>query len=136
MIFEHNKEQSLLRDMVRGCAKSEFLPLAKKRDENERFDWPLMFDRRADYGLTGIIFPEESGGAGGYHINYSTAVDELSRVRGSTAVTLSVHPSLGSNPIFFFGSEQHKEKFFVASGDRHVNEHLWFDGDVHRFEFM
>ena len=113
MIFEHNKEQSLLRDMVRGCTKSEFLPSAKKRDENERFDRPLMFDRLADFGLAEIVFPEEYGGVGAEHIKYSTAVDELNRVCGSTAVTLSVHSFLGSNPIFLFGSEQHKEQFLV-----------------------
>ena len=133
MIFENNKEQSLLRNMVRGCMKSEFLSSAKKRDENERFDRPLMFDRLAGYGLTGIIFPEESGGAVADHINYSTAVDELNRVCGFTAVTLSVHPSLGSNPIFLFGSEQRTVS--GSSGDRHVNERLGFDGDVRRLIF-
>lgn len=96
MIFEHNKEKSLLRDMVRDCAKSEFLPSAKKRDENERFYRPLMFDRFSDPDLTCIIFPEDYG--------------------SSTAVTLSVRPSLGSNPIFFFGSEQQKEQFLVPLG--------------------
>jgi len=113
MIFEHTEEQSLLRDMVRDFAESEILPSAKERDENERFDRALMFDRLADLGLTGIVFPEEYGGAGADYISYAIAVEELSRVCGSTGVTLSAHLSLGSNPIFLFGSEQQKEQFLV-----------------------
>lgn len=113
MIFEHTEEQSLLRDMVRDFAESEILPSAKERDENERFDRPLMFDRLADLGLTGIVFPEEYGGAGADYISYAIAVEELSRVCASTGVTLSAHLSLGSNPIFLFGSEQQKEQFLI-----------------------
>jgi alkylation response protein AidB-like acyl-CoA dehydrogenase len=113
MIFEHTEEQSLLRDMVRDFAESEILPSAKERDENERFDRALMFDRLADLGLTGIVFPEEYGGAGADYISYAIAVEELSRVCASTGVTLSAHLSLGSNPIFLFGSQQQKEQFLV-----------------------
>lgn len=113
MIFEHTEEQSLLRDMVRDFAESEILPSAKERDENERFDRALMFDRLADLGLTGIVFPEEYGGAGADYISYAIAVEELSRVCGSTGVTLSAHLSLGSNPIFLFGNEQQKEQFLI-----------------------
>jgi butyryl-CoA dehydrogenase len=113
MIFEHTEEQSLLREMVRDFAESEILPSAKERDENERFDRALMFDRLADLGLTGIVFPEEYGGAGADYISYAIAVEELSRVCGSTGVTLSAHLSLGSNPIFLFGSQQQKEQFLV-----------------------
>ena len=113
MIFEHTEEQSLLRDMVRDFAESEILPSAKERDENERFDRALMFDRLADLGLTGIVFPEEYGGAGADYISYAIAVEELSRVCASTGVTLSAHLSLGSNPIFLFGSEQQKEQFLI-----------------------
>lgn len=114
MIFEHTEEQSLLRDMVRDFAESEILPSAKERDENERFDRALMFDRLADLGLTGIVFPEEYGGAGADYISYAIAVEELSRVCGSTGVTLSAHLSLGANPIFLFGSKQQKEQFLVS----------------------
>ncbi|MFT5697989.1 MAG: butyryl-CoA dehydrogenase [Desulforhopalus sp.] len=113
MIFEHTEEQSLLREMVRDFAESEILPSAKERDENERFDRALMFGRLADLGLTGIVFPEEYGGAGADYISYAIAVEELSRVCGSTGVTLSAHLSLGSNPIYLFGSEQQKKEFLV-----------------------
>ena len=113
MIFEHTEEQSLLREMVRDFAEAEILPSAKERDENERFDRALMFDRLADLGLTGIVFPEEYGGAGADYISYAIAVEELSRVCGSTGVTLSAHLSLGSNPIFLFGTDQQKKQFLV-----------------------
>lgn len=113
MIFEHTEEQSLLREMVREFAEKEVLPSARERDENERFDRALMFDRLAELGLTGIVFPEKYGGAGADYISYAIAVEELSRVCASTGVTLSAHLSLGSNPIYLFGSEEQKEKFLM-----------------------
>lgn len=113
MKFEHTEEQSLLRDMVREFAEKEVAPSAKERDEEERFDRSLMFDRLAELGLTGIVFPEQYGGAGADYISYAIAVEELSRVCASTGVTLSAHLSLGSNPIYLFGSEEQKEKFLI-----------------------
>jgi butyryl-CoA dehydrogenase len=113
MNFEHTEEQNLLRDMVREFAEKEVGPTARERDEEERFDRPLMFDRLAELGLTGIVFPEEYGGAGADYISYAIAVEELSRVCASTGVTLSAHLSLGSNPIYLFGSEEQKQTFLV-----------------------
>ncbi|GAB6190474.1 acyl-CoA dehydrogenase [Desulfocastanea catecholica] len=113
MNFEPTEEQSLLRDMVREFAEKEVAPSAAERDEAERFDRRLMFDRLAELGLTGIVFPEEYGGAGADYISYAIAVEELSRVCASTGVTLSAHLSLGSNPIYLFGSETQKQQFLV-----------------------
>jgi butyryl-CoA dehydrogenase len=113
MNFEPTEEQSLLRDMVRDFAEKEVAPSAAERDEEERFDRGLMFDRLAELGLTGIVFPEEYGGAGADYISYAIAVEELSRVCASTGVTLSAHLSLGSNPIYLFGSETQKQRFLV-----------------------
>lgn len=120
MIFEHTEEQSLLRDMVREFAEKELAPTAKARDEEERFDRQLMFGRLAELGLTGIVFPEEYGGAGADYISYAIAVEELSRVCASTGVTLSAHLSLGSNPIFLFGNPEQKKVFLtpLAEGRR------------------
>ena len=117
MNFEHTEEQSLLREMVREFAEKEVAPSAKERDEEERFDRGLMFDRLAELGLTGIVFPEEYGGAGADYISYSIAVEELSRVCASTGVTLSAHLSLGSNPIYLFGSQAQKEQFLVPMAE-------------------
>ncbi len=113
MIFELTEEQNLIRDMVREFAETEVAPTAKIRDDEERFDRPLMFGRLGELGLTGIVFPEEYGGAGADYISYAIAVEELSRVCASTGVTLSAHLSLGANPIYLFGSEEQKQQFLV-----------------------
>jgi len=120
MIFELNEEQRLIKDMVREFAETEVAPSAAERDEEERFDRALMFDRLAELGLTGIVFPEEYGGAGADYISYSIAVEELSRVCASTGVTLSAHLSLCANPIYLFGTEEQKQQFLapLASGEK------------------
>jgi alkylation response protein AidB-like acyl-CoA dehydrogenase len=120
MNFELTEEQNLIRDMVREFAEAEVAPTAKIRDEEERFDRALMFDRLGELGLTGIVFPEDYGGAGADYISYAIAVEELSRVCASTGVTLSAHLSLCANPIYLFGSEEQKQQFLVplAKGEK------------------
>ena len=120
MNFELTEEQNLIRDMVRSFAETEVAPSARERDEEERFDRALMYDRLGELGLTGIVFPEEYGGAGADYISYAIAVEELSRVCGSTGVTLSAHLSLCANPIYMFGTEEQKQKFLVplAKGEK------------------
>ncbi len=120
MNFELTEEQNLIRDMVREFAETEVAPTARIRDEEERFDRALMFDRLGELGLTGIVFPEEYGGAGADYISYAIAVEELSRVCGSTGVTLSAHLSLCANPIYLFGSEEQKMQFLapLARGEK------------------
>ncbi len=113
MKFELTEEQNLIREMVRSFAEDEIAPSAALRDEEERFDRALMFGRLAELGLTGIVFPEEYGGAASDYISYAIAVEELSRVCASTGVTLSAHLSLCANPIYLFGSEEQKQKFLV-----------------------
>ncbi len=113
MNFELTEEQNLIRDMVRQFAETEVAPSAADRDEQEHFDRDLMFARLADLGLTGIVFPEEYGGAGADYLSYAIAVEELSRVCASTGVTLSAHLSLGSNPIYLFGTHEQKVKFLI-----------------------
>lgn len=119
MKFELTEEQALIKEMVREFAEKEVAPSARIRDEEERFDRELMFTRLAELGLTGIVFPEEYGGAGADYISYAIAVEELSRVCGSTGVTLSAHLSLGANPIYLFGTEQQKQHFLkpLATGE-------------------
>ena len=114
MKFELSEEQSLIRDTVREFAESEIGPSAAQRDEEERFDRALMFDSLAELGLTGIVFPEEYGGAGADYLSYAIAVEELSRVCASTGVTLSAHLSLCANPIYLFGSESQKQQYLTA----------------------
>ncbi len=120
MIFDLTEEQQVLKETVRDFAVTEIAPSAAARDDEERFDRALMFDRLAELGLTGIIFPEAYGGAGADYISYAIAVEELSRVCASTGVTLSAHISLCANPIFLFGSDAQKERFLkpLALGEK------------------
>jgi butyryl-CoA dehydrogenase len=113
MNFDLTEEHQLLRQTVRAFAEKEVAPGLRERDEQERFDRAVMFDRVGELGLAGIVFPEEYGGAEADYISYAIAVEELSRVCASTGVTLSAHLSLGANPIFMFGSEEQKRKFLV-----------------------
>ena len=94
----------------------KWLHSARIRDEEERFDRDLMFGRLGELGLTGIVFPEEYGGAGADYISYSIAVEEFPRVCASTGVTLSAHLSLCANPIYLFGSEEQKATVSCSAG--------------------
>jgi len=120
MKFELTEEQNLIQEMVRSFAETELLPSAQSRDEEELFDRELMFDKLAELGLTGIVFPEEYDGAGADYISYAIAVEELSRVCASTGATLAAHLSLGANPIYLFGTEEQKQKFLspLALGEK------------------
>jgi len=120
MIFELTDEHKLMRQMVREFSEAEIAPGVTERDEAERFDRALMYDRLAELGLTGIVFPEEYGGAGADYLSYAIAVEELSRVCASTGVTLSAHLSLGANPIYLFGTEEQKQKYLrpLAEGSK------------------
>ena len=120
MNFSLTDEHKMIRETVRSFAEAEVAPSAAERDETERFDRELMFDKVAELGLAGVIFPEEYGGAGTDYISYAIAVEELSRVCASTGVTLSAHVSLGSNPIYKFGTEEQKQKFLtpLAEGSK------------------
>lgn len=120
MIFELTDEHKLMRQMVRDFSEAEIAPGAAERDEEERFDRELMYDRLGELGLTGIVFPEAYGGAEADYISYAIAVEELSRVCASTGVTLSAHLSLGANPIYLFGDEEQKQQFLkpLAEGSK------------------
>lgn len=119
MKFVLSEEHEMLKKMVRDFADNEVAPGAAERDETEEFDRNI-FDQMAELGLTGIPFPEEYGGSGSDYISYAIAVEELSRVCASTGVTLSAHTSLGSWPIYKYGTEEQKKKFLkpLAEGKK------------------
>lgn len=112
MQFQLSDEQEMIRKMVRDFAKNEVEPTAAERDEEERFDREI-FEQMAELGLTGIPWPEEYGGIGGDYLSYVIAVEELSRVCGSTGVTLSAHISLAGWPLYTFGTEEQKQKYLT-----------------------
>ena len=106
-------------DMYRDFAQNSCAPIAAELDEQERFpeeNIPVM----AEMGLLGIPFPEEYGGAGLDEVSYAQCVEEVSKVCASTGVTISAHTSLGTWPIYKFGTEEQKKKYLpdLCSGKK------------------
>ena len=110
MNFQLTKEQEFVRKMVREFAETEVEPLAADIDKEHRFPVETV-EKMAKYGLLGVSFPTEYGGAGGDHISYAITVEELSRVCASTGVICSAHTSLCCWPIFNWGNEEQKKKY-------------------------
>ena len=110
MNFQPTKEQEFVRKMVRSFAETECEPIAADIDKEHRFPVETV-EKMAKYGLLGIPFPTEFGGAGGDHISYAITVEELSRVCASTGVICSAHTSLCCWPIFNYGTQAQKEKY-------------------------
>jgi alkylation response protein AidB-like acyl-CoA dehydrogenase len=100
--FDLTEDQRMIRDMVREFALAEVEPLAAEIDEHHRFP-QATWDRIVELGIPGIPFPEEVGGSDGGTLAYCLAVEEISRVCGSTGLTLAAHVSLGTYPIFAWG---------------------------------
>jgi len=117
MNFNLTKEQEAVRKMVRKFAANEVEPIAAECDREHRFPVETV-EKMAKYGIMGIPYPEEYEGAGGDHVSYAIAVEELSRVCGSTGVICSAHTSLCTWPIFAWGNEEQKKKYVpdLASG--------------------
>ncbi|MDO4481591.1 MAG: acyl-CoA dehydrogenase [Bacillota bacterium] len=117
MNFNLTKEQETVRKMVRKFATNEVEPIAAECDREHRFPVETV-EKMAKYGIMGIPYPEEYEGAGGDHVSYAIAVEELSRVCGSTGVICSAHTSLCTWPIFAWGNEEQKKKYVpdLASG--------------------
>src|SRR4029077_13401939 len=92
-------------------------PLAAELDREQRFPYELVTEA-AELGLMGIPVPEEYGGAGADTLSYAIAVEELTRVDSSFAITVAAHTSLGTMPILLFGSEEQKQQWLpeLASG--------------------
>ena len=119
MEFNVPKTHELFRQMIREFAEKEVKPLATELDEEERFPVETV-KKMAEIGLMGIPIPKEYGGAGGDNLMYAMAVEELSRVCGTTGVIVSAHTSLGTWPILHFGTEEQKQKYIpgLAKGEK------------------
>jgi alkylation response protein AidB-like acyl-CoA dehydrogenase len=112
MEFELSEEQQQVKGSVREFAEGEIAPHVMEWDESQHFPielWPKL----AELGLTGVIFPEEYGGAGMGYVEYATIIEELSRVDGSVGISVAAHNSLCSNHIYMYGSEEQKQKYLV-----------------------
>ena len=110
MNFIMGPEHEDIRKMVREYAAKSIAPTAAERDEKEYFPREL-FDEMGKLGLLGLPYPEQYGGGGSDFLAYAIAVEEISRVCGSTGIGLSVHTSLCSWPIFKYGNEEQKMKY-------------------------
>ncbi|MBQ6949742.1 MAG: acyl-CoA dehydrogenase [Firmicutes bacterium] len=110
MNFQLTKEQEFVRKMVRSFAETECEPIAAEIDQAHRFPVETV-EKMARFGMLGVPFPTEFGGAGGDHISYAITVEELSRICASTGVICSAHTSLCCWPIFNFGTQAQKEKY-------------------------
>jgi alkylation response protein AidB-like acyl-CoA dehydrogenase len=117
--FDLTPEQELVRDTVRTFARDRVAPVAAELDLAGRFPYELVAEL-ADLGLMGIPIPEEYGGGGGDTLSYAIAIEELTRVDSSVAITVAAHTSLGTMPILMFGSEEQRQRWLpdLASGRR------------------
>ena len=110
MDFELTDEQRLLRDTVRDFARSEVAPVAEELDRTKSFPYEIVA-KLGDLGLMGIPFPEEYGGGGADTLSYALAVEELARVDSSVCITLAAHTSLGTMPIYLWGTDEQKSEW-------------------------
>ncbi len=119
MYFKTTDAHEAFRKQIRRFAEAEVKPQAFMMDQNNEFPAEAV-KKMAEMNLMGIPYPKEYGGAGLDVMSYAIAVEELARVDGGTGVILSAHVSLGSWPIFQYGTEEQKQKYLVplARGEK------------------
>ncbi|MGI8543720.1 MAG: acyl-CoA dehydrogenase [Aridibacter sp.] len=112
MNFDLNEEQEMVRNSVREFAQQEIAPLAREYDEEEKFP-KKQLQGLAEFGLLGMIIPEEYGGAGFDSVSYAVGLEEIAKADASVAVIVGVTNSVCCYPILSFGTEEQKQKFLV-----------------------
>ena len=119
MNLDVSEEHELLRRTVREFAEERIAPVAEELDREHRFPYEIVTEL-GELGLMGIPVPEEYGGAGGDTLAYAIAIEELTRVDSSVAITVAAHTSLGTMPFLLFGTEEQKREWIpqLASGER------------------
>jgi len=118
MDFRLNEEQEMMRRMVQDFAQKEIAPFVPVMEETDQFPRHIL-QKMGEIGLMGIPIAEEWGGAGADFISYILAIHEISKVSATVGVILSVHTSVGTNPILYFGTEEQKRKYVpkLAGGE-------------------
>lgn len=116
--FDLNEEQQILRDSIRSFAENEIKPIAEELDAKEEFSIELI-RKMAKMGLFGMCVSEEYGGINAGYLAYIIAVEEISRIDGSSAATVAAANSLGLGPIYYFGNEEQKKRWLppLCSGE-------------------
>jgi alkylation response protein AidB-like acyl-CoA dehydrogenase len=117
--FDLEQEHELLRSTVRDFAEQRVAPVAEELDRESRFPYELVAEL-GELGIMGMTIPEEYGGAGTDTVSYAIAVEELTRIDSSVAITVAAHHSLGTLPIYYFGSEEQKREWLpdLTAGKR------------------
>lgn len=114
-----SQEHESFRQKIREFAEAEIEPKASSLDEKAEFSFDTV-KKLGDMGILGMVAPKEYGGTGYDTVSYSIAVEEISRVCGSTGITVAAHNSLGVYPIYLFGNEEQKKKYIppLAKGEK------------------
>ena len=117
--YDLSEEHELVRRTVRDFAVERVAPVAEELDREHRFPYDLVREL-AELGLMGMTIPEEYGGVGADTLSYAIAIEELTRIDSSVAITVAAHHSLGTLPIYLFGSEEQKREWLpqLASGEK------------------
>lgn len=108
--FKLSKEQLLAKQLFQSFAEKEIKPISTEMDETEVFNMDLL-EKMKKYGLMGIPYPKEYGGAGADVLTYTLCMEEISKVDASSSITISVHTSLCCSCIYEYGTEEQKQKF-------------------------
>jgi short-chain 2-methylacyl-CoA dehydrogenase len=119
MQFDLTEEQQQIRRLVRDFADGEVRPVAGELDREKRFPYEIVA-KLGELGLMGMPYPERYGGGGADNLSYAIAIEELARVDSSVAITVAAHTSLGTWPLYAFGSDELKEDWMprLCSGER------------------
>jgi short/branched chain acyl-CoA dehydrogenase len=119
MQFDLTDEQQDIRRLVRDFADGEVRPVAEELDREKRFPYEIVA-KLGELGLMGMPYPEEYGGGGADNLSYAIAIEELARVDSSVAITVAAHTSLGTWPLYAFGSDEQKREWMprLCSGER------------------
>lgn len=119
MNFDFTEEQEAIRRTVREFAEAEIRPHASQWDETQHFPRDL-FPKMGELGITGVLFPEQYGGAGLGYIEYAIIIEELARVCGAIGLSVAAHNSLCANHIYQYGNETQRREFVtpLAQGER------------------
>jgi alkylation response protein AidB-like acyl-CoA dehydrogenase len=118
-VADLTEEHELVRSTVRDFAQRRVASVAEELDRESRFPYELVAEL-AELGLMGMTIPEEYGGAGTDTLSYAIAIEELTRVDSSVAITVAAHHSLGTLPIYYFGDEAQRRDWLpqLASGQK------------------
>jgi alkylation response protein AidB-like acyl-CoA dehydrogenase len=119
MDFDLSTEQKLVQSTVRDFARQEVAPVAEELDREKRFPYEIVA-KLGGLGLMGIPFPEEYGGGGGDTLSYALAIEELARIDASVCITVAAHTSLGTMPIYLWGTDEQKRDWLprLCAGER------------------